>query len=87
MHGITPLLAAIWEGHKSCVEYLLSAVRLGNCAVESGEPAHPRAQLVPTASTRDAPLLRQGASKSGKAPDGKSYLDSAESAEIKALLK
>lgn len=26
MHGITPLLSAIWEGHKSCVEYLLSAV-------------------------------------------------------------
>ncbi|KAH8249125.1 hypothetical protein KR032_006264 [Drosophila birchii] len=22
-HGITPILAAIWEGHTSCVEYLL----------------------------------------------------------------
>ena len=29
----------------------------------------------------------QGAKKSGKAPDGRSYLDCAESDEIKALLK
>jgi hypothetical protein len=29
----------------------------------------------------------QGADKSGKAPDGKTYLESAESADIKALLK
>lgn len=25
-HGITPILAAIWEGHTSCVEYLLKKV-------------------------------------------------------------
>lgn len=24
-HGITPLLAAVWEGHKAAVEFLLSA--------------------------------------------------------------
>lgn len=29
MHGITALLAAIWEGHTAAVEYLLSAVGLG----------------------------------------------------------
>lgn len=52
-HGITPLLAAIWEGHTSCVELLLS----------------------------------KGASKDGKAPDGRSYLDCAESENIKALLR
>jgi len=25
-HGITPILAAIWEGHTSCVELLLKMV-------------------------------------------------------------
>ena len=25
-HGITPVLAAIWEGHTSCVKYLLESV-------------------------------------------------------------
>lgn len=51
-HGITPILAAIWEGHINCVKE----------------------------------LLKNGASKTGKAPDGTSYIDSAESAEIKQLL-
>ncbi|CAG9772754.1 unnamed protein product [Ceutorhynchus assimilis] len=51
-HGITPILAAIWEGHKTCVEL----------------------------------LLQKGAKKDGVAPDGKSYLDSAESNEIRQLL-
>lgn len=27
-HGITPILAAIWEGHTSCVEYLLKKVAI-----------------------------------------------------------
>ena len=27
-HGITPVLAAIWEGHTACVQYLLENVRL-----------------------------------------------------------
>ena len=26
-HGISPLLAAIWEGHTSCVQFLLEKVR------------------------------------------------------------
>ncbi|XP_017768376.1 PREDICTED: myotrophin [Nicrophorus vespilloides] len=51
-HGITAILAAIWEGHKDCVKL----------------------------------LLEKGASKEGVAPDGKSYMESAESNEIKALL-
>lgn len=51
-HGITPILAAIWEGHINCVKE----------------------------------LIKNGASKTGKAPDGTSYIDSAESAEIKQLL-
>lgn len=51
-HGITPILAAIWEGHKDCVKLLLD----------------------------------KGAKKEGVAPDGKSYLESAEHNEIKALL-
>lgn len=51
-HGITPLLAAIWEGHVDCVRI----------------------------------LLENGAEKGGKAPDGTSYIDSAEKQEIRALL-
>ena len=27
-HGISPVLAAIWEGHTACVKYLLENVRL-----------------------------------------------------------
>merc|ERR1712098_443118 len=52
-HGISPLLAAIWEGHTSCVQF----------------------------------LLEKGASKTGTAPDGSSYVDAAEKEEIKALLR
>lgn len=51
-HGISALLAAIWEGHTQCVKTLLNS----------------------------------GASKVGKTPDGTSYIDAAEKAEIKALL-
>lgn len=51
-HGITPILAAIWEGHTTCVEL----------------------------------LLQKGAKKDGVAPDGKSYVDSAENIEIRQLL-
>jgi len=52
-HGITPLLAAIWEGHTTCVKFLID----------------------------------KGASKSGTAPDGTSYVEAAEKDEIKALLR
>ncbi|XP_060533485.1 myotrophin [Cylas formicarius] len=51
-HGITPILAAIWEGHKDCVKL----------------------------------LIENGAKKDGVAPDGKSYLESAENNEIRQLL-
>jgi len=52
-HGISPLLAAIWEGHTACVKFLVD----------------------------------KGASKSGTAPDGTSYVEAAEKEEIKALLR
>lgn len=52
-HGISPLLAAIWEGHTPCVKF----------------------------------LLEKGASKSGTAPDGSTYVEAAEKEEIKALLR
>lgn len=52
-HGISALLAAIWEGHTDCVKI----------------------------------LLKSGASRIGAAPDGTSYFDAAEKAEIKALLR
>ncbi|CAH1961733.1 unnamed protein product [Acanthoscelides obtectus] len=51
-HGITAILAAIWEGHKDCVKL----------------------------------LLEKGAKKEGVAPDGKTYLESAENNEIKQML-
>lgn len=52
-HGISVLLAAVWEGHTNCVKF----------------------------------LIEKGCSKTGTAPDGTSYLDSAEKDEIKSLLK
>ncbi|CRK96858.1 CLUMA_CG009976, isoform A [Clunio marinus] len=51
-HGISALLAAIWEGHTNCVKILINS----------------------------------GASRTGTAPDGTSYVDAAEKPEIKALL-
>lgn len=51
-HGISPILAAIWEGHTQCVRLLLA----------------------------------NGATKTGSAPDGTSYLDSADKNEIRELL-
>lgn len=52
-HNITPLLAAVWEGHTSSVEV----------------------------------LLKLGADKSVKSPDGQSLVDCAEKEDVKALLK
>ncbi|KAN0007328.1 hypothetical protein ACTFIU_000527 [Dictyostelium citrinum] len=52
-YGITPLLAAVYEGHKGAVEL----------------------------------LLKKGANKSVKGPDGQTAYEAAEKAEIKALLK
>ncbi|XP_037070692.1 myotrophin-like [Pollicipes pollicipes] len=52
-HGISVILAAIWEGHTDCVKL----------------------------------MLKKGASKTGSTPDGTSYLDAAEKAEIKELLR
>lgn len=52
-HGISPILAAIWEGHTECVKLLLT----------------------------------KGAKKDGKAPDGTSYSDAAETDALKNLLK
>ena len=50
---MTPLLAAIFEGHTDAVKVLIAA----------------------------------GANKTGQTPDGRSYVEAAESAAIKALLK
>ncbi|EDV26079.1 Myotrophin [Trichoplax sp. H2] len=51
-HGISPLLAAIWEGHTNCVKLLID----------------------------------RGADKNAKAPSGNSYIQEAESQEIRQLL-
>lgn len=51
-HGISPLLAAIWEGHTECVKL----------------------------------LLERGADPNGKTPDGQSYVEVAESQQIRQLL-
>lgn len=52
-YGVSPLLAAIFEGHTKCVQSLLKA----------------------------------GARKDGRAPDGSTYLEAADKEEIKALLR
>ena len=52
-HGITPLLAAIYEDH-------VEAVKI---------------------------LIQSGATKDGNTPDGMSYIDAAQSTEVKQLLK
>lgn len=52
-HGISPLLAAIWEGHTECVRLLIA----------------------------------KGAKIDGRTPDGLSYVEAAEKAEIKSLLQ
>merc|ERR1712050_336326 len=52
-HGISPLLAAVWEGHTACVQF----------------------------------PLEQGASKTGTAPDGSTYVEAAEKEEIKKMLR
>eukprot|EP00099_Drosophila_melanogaster_P017377 NP_573347.1 uncharacterized protein Dmel_CG7423 [Drosophila melanogaster] len=51
-YGITPLLAAIWEGHTRCVEF----------------------------------LLRMGASRTERTPEGQSYAEAAEQEDIRRLL-
>lgn len=51
-HNISPLLAAIWEGHTECVRLLIA----------------------------------NGAQINGRTPDGLSYLEAAEKAEIKSML-
>ena len=45
VHGITALLAAIWEGHVSTVAYLLSVVCLPSPITPS--PHHPIANRIP----------------------------------------
>ena len=52
-HGISVILAAIYEGHPKCVKFLLD----------------------------------KGCAKDGTGPDGRSYLEAAESEAIKDLLK
>lgn len=52
-YGISPLLAAIYEGHTEAVKM----------------------------------LLKQGASKTGSSPDGRTYLECAENEDIKKLLQ
>lgn len=51
-YGISPLLAAIYEGHTECVKV----------------------------------LLNKGASKTGKSPDGRTYIECADSDDMKQLL-
>ena len=53
VHGITPVLAALYENHVDAVQV----------------------------------LLKEGAKKDGKCPDGSSYVDAAETSEMKALFK
>ena len=70
-HGITPLLAAVWEGHTACVKFLLENVR----------------EICNAINIHNINIsVCQGASRDGKTPDGSSYVEAAEKQEIKDLL-
>jgi ankyrin repeat protein len=71
-HGITPLLSAIFEGHTECVKLLLSKVSVFNA--------------LKWCMKIICNFVFQGADKSGKGPNGMSYIECAESDEIKKLL-
>ena len=79
-HGISTLLAAIWEGHTDCVKLLLSKVSTSDIS-----------SSIPASNYHDTHskmfVLFQGANKEGSAPDGKTYFEAAEKDEIKSLLK
>ena len=88
-HGISVLLAAIWEGHTNCVKFLIQKVNLffitfKNCE-EFSILLKPFIQIL----TLNLQLLSSqgGATKDGQTPDGTKYIDAAEKAEIKALLR
>lgn len=84
--GNLPLVAAADYGHTEVLSYLLEKGADVNkqskhgltallCAIYEGHK--PCVKL----------LLAKGAKKTGKAPDGSSYIDCAEDAEIKAMLQ
>jgi len=87
-HGITAILAAIYEGHEDCVKLLVDKVTSwsmrGTFCVRTLFCGALKTQL-----SNDMSIMFnvQGASRNGKAPDGSSYIDCAESEEIKALLR
>ncbi|XP_058986067.1 myotrophin isoform X1 [Musca domestica] len=96
-HGITPLLAAIWEGHTQCVKLLLerhlasyfhrpspSELNIWSNRTGYSSPIGRFGE-----STRYSPLHLhyKGADKNGKTPDGKSYTEAAEKDEIRNLLR
>jgi ankyrin repeat protein len=82
-HGITALLAAIWEGHTDCVKLLLEKVNLVNVNSILFKLQAQNSQR----KIFSICVCSQGASRDGKTPDGSSYLEAAEKDEIKALLK
>ena len=58
VHGITALLAAIWEGHTSTVEFLLSAVPHCPTAADPRAPTR-RSRLPMVLRMQAAPSLRR----------------------------
>lgn len=70
-HHITPLLAAVWEGHTKCVQLLIEKVLF---------------KIMLTINNIKYLFSFQGADKGGKTPDGSKYLDVVEKDEIRKLL-
>ncbi|XP_059179268.1 myotrophin-like [Physella acuta] len=86
IQGRLPLHYAADYGQTEVIEYLISKGAKVNAPDKYGiTPLLSAIFEGHTASVRL--LLEKGADKSGKSPDGASYIDCAEKDEIKALLK
>ncbi|RUS87623.1 hypothetical protein EGW08_004608 [Elysia chlorotica] len=86
VQGRLPLHYAADYGQTDVMEYLLSKGAKVNAEDKYG--ITPLLSAIFEGHTSSVKLLMEkGADKSGKAPDGASYIDCAESEDIKALLK
>jgi len=85
-NGRYPLCSAADYGHKDVIDYLVSHGADVNVKDKYGiSPL--LAAIFENHKECVKLLLAKGASKSGSAPDGRSYVECAESDEVKALLK
>lgn len=84
--GRSPLHYAADYGHKKVLEYLLS--KGANINAQDKFGITPLLSAIFEGHTECVKILiNKGADKSGKSPDGASYIDCAEKQEIRDLLK